>query len=152
VGQSSLTGAYNLTANGRLNGSFTVSGVALPFRMYMVSPNQAYYLDLRTNAAGGGDVDAQSSGVTSNAAWAGSYADLQFGYFIANSIATPGNSTSVSGQISADGNGTLTGTLDFNDPMSVFTGQTLQGTYSVGTVAPGRTTLAITTPAEGIRN
>jgi hypothetical protein len=28
----------------------------------------------------------------------------------------------------------------------------LQGTYSVGNVAPGRTTVAITTPAEGTRN
>ena len=42
VGQSSLTGTYNVAANGRLNGSFTVSGVALPFSMYMISPNQAY--------------------------------------------------------------------------------------------------------------
>lgn len=152
VGQSSLTGAYNVAANGRLNGSFTVSGVALPFSMYMISPNQAYYLDLRTNAVGAGDVYAQSSGVTSNAAWAGSYATLQFGYFIANGIVTPGNSTSVSGQLSADGNGTLAGTLDFNDPVNISTGQTLQGTYSVGMVAPGRTTVAITTPAEGSRN
>ena len=110
------------------------------------------HLDLRTNAVGGGNAYAQSSGVISNVAWAGSYATLQFGYFIANGIVTPGNSTSVSGQISADGNGALAGTLDFNDPVSIFTGQTLQGTYSVGTVAPGRTTVAVTTPAEGARN
>ncbi len=152
VGQSSLTGAYTLSANGRISGSFTVSNFPLPFTMYMISPSQAYYLDLRTNAVGGGNVYAQSSAVATNAAWAGSYATLQFGYFIAASVVLPSNSTSVSGQISADGNGNLAGTLDFNDPSNVFPGQTLQGTYSVGTVAPGRTTVTITTSAEGTRN
>jgi hypothetical protein len=34
----------------------------------------------------------------------------------------------------------------------VLTSQTLQGTYSVGTVAPGRTTLSLTTPVEGTRS
>lgn len=152
VGQSSLTGAYTLSANGRISGSFTVSNFPLPFTMYMISPTQAYYLDLRTNAVGGGNVYAQSSAVTTNAAWAGSYATLQFGYFIVGGVIVPSNSTSVSGQISADGNGNLAGTLDFNDPSSIFTAQTLQGTYSVGMVAPGRTIVAITTQLEGTRN
>jgi len=152
VGKASLTGAYNLASNGRLSGSFTVTSSSLPFSMYLVSPAQAYYLDQRSNAVGGGNVYAQSSAVTNNANWAGSYATKQFGYFIANHVVLPGNSTSVSGQISADGNGILAGTLDFNDPANVFTGQTLQGNYSVGNVAPGRTTVAITTPAEGTRH
>jgi hypothetical protein len=119
--------------------------------MYMISPSRAYYLDERTIAIGGGNVYAQSSAVTTNAAWAGSYATRQFGYFIVAVGILPGNSTSVSGQISADGNGTLAGTLDINDPSGVFPGLTLQGTYSVGSVAPGRTTVSITT-SEGTRN
>ena len=45
----------------------------------------------------------------------------------------------------------MAGTLDFNDPTNLFPGQVLQGTYKVGTVAPGRTIVAITT-AEGTRN
>jgi hypothetical protein len=151
VGNSSLTGAYSLNANGRISGSFTASSVNLPFAMYMISPSQAYYLDERTIAIGGGNVYAQNSAVTTNAAWAGSYATRQFGYFISALGIQPGNSTSVSGQISADGNGTLAGTLDINDPSGVFPGLTLQGTYSVGNVAPGRTTVAITT-SEGTRN
>jgi len=151
VGNSSLTGAYSVASNGRVSGSFTVSPLTLPFAMYMISRSQAYYLDERTIAIGGGNVYAQSSAVTSNAAWAGSYATRQFGYFIAAVGILPGNSTSVSGQISADGNGTLAGTLDINDPSGVFPGLTLQGTYSVGNVAPGRTTVAITT-SEGTRN
>lgn len=148
VGNSSLTGAYGVASNGRVTGSFTVSPLTLPFAMYMISPTQAYYLDERTNAIGGGNVYAQSSAVTTNAAWAGSYATRQFGYFI---VTTGILSTSVSGQISADGNGTLAGTLDFNDPSGIFPNLTLQGTYSVGSVAPGRTTVSITT-SEGTRS
>ena len=71
---------------------------------------------------------------------------------VAVKLFQPGNSSSVSGQISADGNGNLAGTLDFNDPAPVLQNQTLQGTYSVGTVAPGRTIVAISTPTDGARN
>ena len=149
--RAALTGAYSLASNGRINGSFSTSVVSLPFSMYLISPSQAYYLDQRTTVTGGGNVYAQGSSVTSNAAWAGSYATEQFGYFIVGGVVRSGNSTSVSGQISADGAGTLAGTLDFNDPTNISQGQVLQGTYSVGTVAPGRTIVAITT-AEGTRN
>jgi hypothetical protein len=151
VGSSSLTGAYTVASNGRVLGSFTASPLTLPFAMCMVSPGQAYYLDERTSVVGGGNVFAQSSAVTTNAAWAGSYATRQFGYFVVTVGILPGNSTSVSGQISADGNGTLAGTLDINDPSGVFPGLTLQGTYSVGNAAPGRTSVSITT-TEGTRN
>ena len=85
VGQASLSGQYSLASNGRVNGSFTVNGVALPFSMYLFSPTQAYYLDQRTTAIGGGNVYAQSASVTSNADWAGSYATKQFGYFLPSS-------------------------------------------------------------------
>ena len=152
VSQASLTGAYTVAANGRVGGSFTVNSTTLPFAIYMVSPTQGYYLDERTNAVGGGNVYAQSASVTTDAAWTGSYGTKQFGYLVIAGRILPSNSSSVSGQISADGNGTLAGTLDFNDPAGVATNQTLQGTYSVGTVAPGRLTAAITTPAEGTRN
>ncbi len=150
VGQSSLTGAYTADPNGHLVGSFTVSGSTLPFSMFLVSGAQAYYLDQRNNAVGGGNVYAQSVAVTNNAAWSGSFALRQNGYFV-SPIITPGNSTTISGQLSADGNGNLTGTLDFNDPANVFPSQSASGTYAVGQTAPGRTTVAITTPL-GTRN
>ena len=151
VQASSLTGAYNLDSSGRVAGSFNVTGATLPFSMYLISPTQAYYLDQRGNATGGGNVYAQASSVTSNAAWAGSYATNQFGYYLSGGVVQAANSTSVSGQISADGAGTLAGTLDINDPTNVYPGQVLQGTYTVGTVAPGRTMVTITTPADGTR-
>ena len=111
-------------------------------------------MDERTSAIGGGNIYAQSSSVSSNADWAGSYATKQFGYFLANGVVNPVNASSVSGQISADGNGILAGTLDLNDPAGITTGAALQSpsTYSVGTVAPGRMTVAITTQVEGTRN
>jgi hypothetical protein len=152
VSSAALNGAYSLSANGRITGTFNVNGASLPFTIYLSSPTSGYYLDLRSNVVGGGNVYGQSSGLTSNSAWAGSYATKQFGYFIVGGVISPGNSTSISGQISANGNGTLAGTLDINDPTTVYPGQTMQGTYSVGTVAPGRMTVTITTMVEGTRN
>ncbi len=153
IGQASLTGSYTVGTNGYVNGTWNVNNVGLPFGLYLISPTQGYYLDERTNATGGGNIYAQNSSVTTNAAWAGSYATRQFGYFVSTvGGINPQNATSVSGQLSADGNGTLAGTLDLNDPQGVLTSQTLQGTYSVGTVAPGRTTLSLTTPIEGTRS
>ena len=90
--------------------------------------------------------------MTTNADWAGSYATRQFGYFLVNGILSNSNATGLSGQISANGNGVLAGTLDLNDPAGVTTGQTLQGTYNVGTLAPGRMTLSSTTSVEGTRS
>lgn len=144
IGQSSLSGSYTAAPNGHLSGSFSVSGSALPFTMYLVSGTQAYYLDLRTNAIGGGNVYAQNLPTTTNSAWVGSYALQQSGYFL-NPL-NAANSTTINGQISADGNGNLSGTLDFNEPSNVYVSQSASGTYSVGTTAPGRTSVSITTP------
>ena len=152
VGKGTLNGAYGVEPNGHITGSLTASVASFPFSMYLISPSQAYYLEQQPTGSGGGNVYAQGSSVSSNAAWVGSYATRQFGYFIFGGSVRPGNSTSVSGQISADGAGTLAGTLDFNDPSNIYQGQVLQGTYSVGTLAPGRTIVAITTAADGTRN
>ena len=151
-GSAALSGSYSLSANGYINGTWNVSNASLPFAIYLFSPTQGYYLDERTNVVGGGNIYAQSTTVTTNAAWAGSFATRQFGYFLVNGLLNNNNASGVTGQISADGNGTLAGTLDINDPAGVTTGATLQGSYSVGTVAPGRMTLTIATAVEGTRS
>ncbi len=151
-GSAALSGSYSLSSNGYITGTWNVSNASLPFAVYLFSPTQGYYLDERTNAVGGGNIYAQSGSVTTNAAWSGSFATKQFGYFIVSGLLNNNNASGVSGQISADGNGTLAGTLDLNDPAGVSIGQTLQGSYSVGTVAPGRMTLTITTAVEGTRS
>ncbi len=152
IGSAALSGSYSLSSNGYVSGTWNVSNASLPFAMYLFSPTQGYYLDERTTAVGGGNIYAQSSLVTTNAAWAGSYATRQFGYFLTNGVLNNNNASGVSGQISADGNGILAGTLDINDPAGVTTGETAQGTYTVGSVAPGRTTLSTTTAVEGTRS
>ena len=151
-GSAALSGSYSLSANGYVSGTWNVSNASLPFAIYLFSPGQGYYLDERTNVVGGGNIYAQSSSVTTNAAWSGSFATKQFGYFIVNGLLNNSNASGVSGQLSADGNGTLAGTLDLNDPAGISIGQTAQGSYNVGTVAPGRMTLSITTSVEGTRS
>ncbi len=153
VGQASLSGAYTLASNGYVKGTWNVNNVGLPFALYLSSPTSGYYVDERTSAVGGGNITAQTGTVTSNSAWAGSYATKQFGYFISGGGINSGNASGVTGQISADGNGVLAGTLDINDPPGVSTDQTIQqGSYSVGNTAPGRFTAQITTQVEGTRN
>ncbi len=152
IGSAALSGSYSLNANGYITGTWNVNNASLPFAMYLFSPKQGYYVDERTNAVGGGNIYAQSGTVTTNAAWAGSFATRQFGYFLVNGVVNNNNASGVSGQMSADGNGTLAGTLDLNDPAGVSTGQSMQGSYSVGTVAPGRMTLSTTTAVEGTRS
>ena len=122
--------------------------------MYLFSPSQGYYLDERTAAVGGGSIYGQNSAVNTNSAWAGSYATKQFGYFISSAgTIVPSNATAITGQISSNGSGTLAGTLDIIDPVSIYLPpQTLQGTYNITNVAPGRMTVAITTPTDGTRN
>ena len=154
TGQASLSGSYSLNANGYLTGSWNVNNVSLPFALYLFSPTQGYYLDERTSVIGGGNIYAQTGSVTTNAAWAGSYATKQFGYFLSNGILNPGNASGVSGQISADGNTGLAGTLDLNDPAGVTTDAILisPSNYGVTNTAPGRFTAQITTQVEGSRN
>jgi len=152
VGQANLTGAYSLNPNGRISGSFNVNGAGLPFAMYLFSPSQGYYLDERTSAVGGGSIYGQNSAVNTNSAWAGSYATRQFGYFVPGGVIVASNATAITGQISSNGNGTLAGTLDINDPAGYLTSQTLQGSYNVTNVAPGRMSVAISTPTDGTRN
>lgn len=153
VGQASLTGSYSVASNGYVNGTWNVNNAGLPFAMYLISPTQGYYVDERTSAIGGGNVYAQDASLTTNAGWAGSYATKQFGYFLSGGVINPGNASGVSGQLSADGNGNLAGTLDLNDPAGVSIGATLQSpsNYSVTTTAPGRFTAQITTQVEGTR-
>lgn len=154
VGQASLAGAYTLSTNGYITGTWNVNGAGLPFALYLSSPASGYYVDERTSAVGSGNITAQTGTVTSNSAWAGSYATKQFGYFVSNGgVIVNGNASAVSGQISADGNGVLAGTLDINDPSGILVNQTItQGSYNVGTTAPGRFTASVTTANEGTRN
>ena len=120
--------------------------------MFLVSPTQLYYLDLETTTSGGGSGYAQNKTIaTSNAGWASSYADEQFGYFTAGGIISPGNSNSVSGQISSNGSGGLSGTLDIKDPTGLFPALPLQGSYNIGVAVPGRGGSKITT-TDGTRN
>jgi hypothetical protein len=150
---SYLTGAYSLSSNGYITGTLNTTSASLPFSMYLISPSQAYYLDLRTTTSGGGTAYAQNSSIASegNLGWAGSYANQQYGSFTAGGTISPGNSISTSGQISANGSGALSGTLDYKDSTGIYPSLQLQGSYSVGLAVLGRATGKITT-SDGTRN
>src|SRR5271165_4606253 len=106
VSTANLTGAYSLSSTGYVVGTFnailnTVLGpeeTAFPFSMYLVSPTQAYYLDLRTQVqgktdlegvTGGGMVYAQTGILIGNSAWVGSFTTRQFGYSTNGGVVSP---------------------------------------------------------------
>ena len=134
---AALSGSYSLSSNGYVTGTWNVNNASLPFGLYLFSPTQGYYVDERTNAVGGGNIYAQSGSVTTNAAWAGSFATKQFGYFSWRMAVNNNNASGVSGQISADGNGLWLARWTSTIPAASRSEQTLQGTYSVGTRRSG---------------
>jgi hypothetical protein len=153
VNSATLTGTYILASNGHVDGSFNTVfllmnayvNVTFPFSTYLISPTEANYLVLRTQrpvqndfegVTGGGIVYAQPAGVPYSVQWAGGYAIELVGNLTANGIISQGNSASLSGQISADGRGTLAGTLD-NPRDPLFPELQAQGSYSVGILVRG---------------
>ncbi len=164
VSTGNLTGAYSLNSSGYVVGTLhaiiNTFSTSFPFSMYLVSPTQAYYLDLRTEVegkidfegvTGGGMVYAQTTPVLGNIEWAGSYTTQQFGYSTTGGVFSPAVATSVSGQISSNGSGVLVGTLDLNGSSGFLPGLQAQGSYNVGIDVPGRTSVKMTT-SNGTRN
>jgi len=164
VSSTNLSGAYSLSSTGYVVGTFNTvldsGATSFPFSMYLVSPTQAYYLDLQTQVqgrigvegvTGGGMVYAQATPVLGNIEWAGSYTTQQFGYSTTGGVFSPVITTSVTGQISSNGNGVLVGTLDLNGASGFLPGLQAQGSYNVGIDVPGRTSVKITT-SNGTRN
>jgi hypothetical protein len=169
VSSANLTGAYSLNSSGYVTGTLSAvlnpldpldTTIVLPFSIYLVSPSQAYYLDLRTQVqgkidfegvSGGGVVYKQSGPLFSNAAWTGSFTTRQFGYNTNGGNFSPAITTSVAGQLSSNGSGLLEGTLDINDFSAVVPALQASGSYNVGISVPGRTTVKITT-TDGTRN
>ncbi len=149
---SPVTGTYTLNASGKVNGSFTVSGASLPFSIYLIAlPNRhhtGYYLDLRSNAVGTGYMYPILVGDNSAGNWLGNYAVAQSGLFLPPTASNVGNAT---GEIFSDGNGKLTGNEDFHNPAGILPNQAANGSYIVGTAAPGRGAASITTSL-GTRN
>jgi hypothetical protein len=126
---SKVNGTYSVDTNGLGRGIISLSGSAQPRPFYLVSPGKAFVMDLGSYEAG--SFDSQAGGSFGNASMAGPYAmgtqppDL-------NWVFVP-----MSGVLTADGTGYLTGTTDSVGGSGI----NINGNYLVG--PDGRATMTI---------
>lgn len=131
-----FNGTYSLQSNGRGTASLTNSAsVSSTFFLYVVDANRVLFMesDGLTNFTG---TARKQQGTFNNASINGGYALEMSGPTTQSFV------TSV-GHLSADGSGTITGTLDSVDGVTPISAQSLSGTYSVA--ANGRGTTTVTT-------
>jgi hypothetical protein len=137
-------GSYTISTTGRGSGTITSIGVSFPIAFY-VAANGTVELVTTGGALNGvsfvvgGSAKAQAGGPFSNGSVAGNYAVNFTGTNLGS-----GGEEDISGQLSPDGAGALTGILDINNSGSIFASDALSsGTYSMP--ASGRGTFSFTT-------
>lgn len=130
-----FTGIYNVSANGRGTATLTFPSGNSNFAFYMVSSERVLFVQVDSFAVTIGALDAQQGGPFSTASVSGN-----FGFLVTGE--TSNGATSISGQLAADGGGSLTATEDINEAGTLSAGVPLDGTYAIS--SNGRGTLTIT--------
>jgi hypothetical protein len=125
---TTLSGTYSVASNGRVT---LTNGTILPV-LYLFAQNEGFLVDT-TGTVETGTIDPQAVGPFTNASLSGNYS-LGDASPVSNTI------TLTSGVVTADGAGSLSGTLDLNVTGTLAGGQSLSSTsYSVSST--GRTIL-----------
>ena len=129
-----FSGSYTVDGDGLGRGTLSLSGPQFPGDLstsfYFVAPGKAFVLGL-------GTLESQSGGPFTNASISGSYVLNAYGVFLFGG--------SSSGILTADGDGSLSGTVDAIDGNGLGMGSTFSGAYAID--ASGRGTLTTTPPA-----
>ena len=128
-----LSGSYSVAASGRGTLTLTNSTGTSNFVIYP-SSGGVLVMETDTVIVSSGSALAQTGAPFSNSSLQGNYG-LNF------SGAILGAEIDAVAQFKADGNGHLTGTLDFNNGGVLFLGLALNGTYSVNSNGRGTATL-----------
>ena len=153
VGQAYLSGSYDRQfGNGYVKGTWNVNERGTSVRTVSELTYPGYYVDERTSAVGGGNITAQTGTVTSNAAWAGSYATKQFGYFLTNGVINSG--TPARSRDKFPPTATVLWQARSTSTIPAVSSRTrrCKGLTAWGTRHPDGTRPSITTPTEGTRN
>lgn len=139
-GNVAFTGIYNISSNGRGTATFTFPSGDSNFAFYMVSSERVLFVQTDSFAAiTSGALDAQQGGPFSTASFSGNY-----GFLVAGP--TEDAPFTALGQLTADGSGTLTLTIDGNEPGFPNVGDFVNGTYAIS--SNGRGTLTLIEPGE----
>ncbi len=130
-----VSAPYNVSSNGR--GTATIDG--FPYVFYMVSPSLAYFMNTDSGAVLTRTIQSQPAVLFSTSSFQGNFNLLLSGENLVNQ-----DFLAMSGQMFANGAGTLTGTEDVNDGGILSANVPLNGTYSVD--VDGRGTGSINGP------
>lgn len=132
-------GTYTVSSDGRLLATLTTSGTSVTVAGVLISANRGFLIGTETSSTSGGEFFSQrapqSGGAFSNA-------DLNGPLGGALSGVTTSGPEAVLLQMTADGAGNMTGTLDGNDFGTVLSGQNSTATYTIS--SNGRGTLSLT--------
>jgi hypothetical protein len=129
-----LTGAVSVDSNGRVFAGILNEGATTNMVLYLVSSTEAYFLTMDPSSLASGRMKAQSISNLSAASFTGKYT-----LFMAAPL---WDQTSISGRMKADGNGSLTGTVDGMSQGQSATGVSMTGTYSFDAI--GHAVITIT--------
>lgn len=135
LGRLPATGTYNVTADGRGNGtiSMTVNGSTVQMGVDFVLSSAAHGLISRFDASGSGSGTLDQASGASQSAMTGSYV-----FSLGGLDATLGNNLNAAGAITLDGNGNVTsGVEDLSDNGNATNLQALQVQGSLVTGGPG---------------
>lgn len=132
-----FTGTYNISSNGRGTAALTTALGTSNFAFYLVSGGQAFFLQTDIFAVTTGTVTAQAGTPFTTASVSGSFGFGIGGVTIVGPI-------DLSGQLTANGAGTISGTEDVNDAGTLSQDVSLSGSYAVA--SNGRGTATLTTP------
>jgi uncharacterized protein YjdB len=117
-----VSGTYNVSSSGR--GTATID--TFPYVFYVVTPNLAFFMNTDSGAVLTRTARSQPAVAFSTASFQGNFNLLLSGEDLINQTFL-----AMSGEMFADGSGTLSGTEEINDNGSLSANVPLNGTYSV---------------------
>jgi hypothetical protein len=130
---TAFTGTYSVSSNGR--GTATLSTIFgdANIAFYMVSGGKMFFVEVDSLAVARGTFLGQEGRPFSNSSISGS-----FGFFIVgNRTAFEANLFALSGQLTADGVGAISGTVDANDKGALSPDTPFTGTYTISSNGRG---------------
>ncbi len=120
-----FTGSYAIDANGQGYASMVRTGATDNLRLYMISPQSAFFVSRDLWLASGGRIGEQSNGPFNVSSISGTY-----GFGLRGTQL--GSSTIYSGQLTFDGeSGTISGIADINEAGEPQEGIAVTGTYTM---------------------
>jgi len=132
-GNASTTGTYSISSNGHGTMTLQTGSASSTFGFYLTGAGQGFYISFSSAVVSSGQFLPQASGTYNTASLAGSLA------FVVRASYTAAGKDLV-GQMTSDGAGNLTGTVDMNNAGTLTPATAITGTCTVSSNGRGQVT------------